>query len=144
MAEHKMVHMARTAAEKKAEREKYDKPGSLGGEDYGYGLTLHLDHNHLKKLGIDKLPKAGTKLHIHAKAHVKSVGDNSRDDGSDSRHMDLELRHMAVEAEKRASHEDVEEGNLRGAKAAMDQALDKQEAGGKGRGGFSSPEGDDD
>jgi hypothetical protein len=140
----KLVDMKRTAAEKKAEREKYDKPGSIGGDDYGYGLGVRLDHHHLEKLGIKNLPKAGAKIMLHARAHVKSVGQNSRDGGSDDRHMELELRHMMLEAEDRAKHEDVEEGNLRGAKAAMDQALDKQEAGGKGKGGYSSPEGDDD
>lgn len=138
----KLVDMKRTKAERKAEHEKYDKP--MGGDDYGYGLRVRLDHHHLKKLGITNLPKAGDKVHIHAKAHVSSVGHNSRE-GHDDRHVELELRHMAMEAVERAKHEDVEEGNLRGAKAAMDQALDAEEEGrGKGRkGGFTAPEGDD-
>lgn len=139
----KMVDLKRTAAERKAERAKYDKPGHIGGDDYGYGLTVRLDHEHLKKLGITKMPKAGDVLHLHSKAHVKSTSEHS-EDGGDRKHMELELRHMAIGATERAKEEDVQEGNLTGAKAAMDQALDKQEKGGKGKGGFSAPEGDDD
>jgi hypothetical protein len=138
----KMVDLKRTAAERKAEQKNYES-GPKAGDDYGYGLTVRLDHRHLKKLGITKMPKAGDVLHLHSKAHVKSTSEHS-EDGADRQHMELELRHMALEATKRASTEDVEEGNLTGAKAAMDQALDKQEKGGKGKGGYSSPEGDDD
>lgn len=144
MAEQKLVHMARTKAEKKAENERYKVGGPGDGEDYGYGLTVRLDHNHLKKLGITKLPKAGDTMHLHAKAHVKSTSEHS-EDGGDRQHMELELRHMAIQATKRAEQEDVHEGNLRGAKAAMDQALDKQEMGGKNRkGGFRATQADED
>ena len=142
MAKGKLVDLKRTSAERKAEREKYDKP--MSGDDYDYGLRVRLDHHHLKKLGITDLPKAGAKMHIHARAHVRSVGSNSSEGRGDDRHIEMELRHMAVEATKRAAHEDVEEGNLKGAKAAMDQALDEQEKGGKGKGGFTAPEGDED
>jgi hypothetical protein len=120
----KLVDLKRTSAERKADRERFDKPSS--GDDYGYGLRVRLDHSHLKKLGITELPKAGDHLHVHAKAHVSSVGSHSSE-GRDDRHIELELRHMAVSATKKASEQDVQEGKLKGAKAAMDQALDKQE-----------------
>jgi hypothetical protein len=139
-----LVHMARTKAEKKADKDRYKVGGPGDGEDYGYGLTVRLNHEHLKKLGITKMPKAGDMMHLHAKAHVKSTSEHS-EEGSDRRHIELELRHMAVKATQRAKSEGgIEEGNLHGAKAAMDQALDQQEKGGKGKGGFISPEGDED
>lgn len=139
----KLVHMARTKAEKAAEKKHYDKPMS-DSEDYPYGLRVRLDHEMLQKLGVTSLPKVGSKMHLHAKAHVKSVEESSHEGGNQRRHIELELRHMAVEATNRADNEEVHEGNLTGAKAAMDQALDKKEAGGKGKGGFTAPEGDDD
>jgi len=129
----KLVDLKRTKAEKTAE----NKPGRMEGEDYPYGLRVSLDHHAIKKLGIGKLPKAGDKIHIHAKAHVRSVESRSGD-GGDRQRIELELRHMAVEATKKASEQEEQEGNLTVAKAAMDKALDKQEAGGKGKGGYTA------
>jgi hypothetical protein len=139
----KMVDLKRTPAERKAEKEKYDKPGHLGGDDYGYGLTVRLDHEHLKKLGVTKMPKAGDTLHIHSKAHVKSTSEHS-EGGGDRKHMELELRHMAIGAQADDDNTDDDaENNLAGAKSAMDEALGGGKKKGKKKGDFERPEGDD-
>lgn len=113
----------------KAQQEK-NSPTLAGksGEDYGYGLNVNLDHDHLQKLGIKTLPKPGTVLHLRAHAHVRDTSEHTDEDGKPRRHVNLQLRKMELKAEQRAADEpDVQEGNLRGAKAAMDQALDEQE-----------------
>jgi hypothetical protein len=123
--------MKRTAAEKKARDKSYE--GKIGGDDYPYGLGVSLDHDSLSKLGIHTLPKVGSKIKLHAHAHVKSASEESRDGGQKTRRVELELRHMMLEALK-PEHANDEEGNLKGAKAAMDKALDAQEMG-KSKGG---------
>lgn len=143
----KMVDLKRTAAEQKAEREKYDKPGRIGGDDYGYGLTVRLDHEHLKKLGITKMPKAGDVIHLRSKAHVKSTSEHS-EDGGDRKHMELELRHMSLGAQadddNTGGEEDGGESHLAGAKSAMDEALGGGKKKAKGKGGFAKPGADED
>jgi hypothetical protein len=141
----KMVDLKRTPAERKAEQAKYDKPGRIGGDDYGYGLTVRLDHEHLKKLGITKMPKAGDVVHLHSKAHVKSTSEHS-EDGGDRKHMELELRHMSLGAQADDDNTGGDEGesHLAGAKSAMDAALGGGKKKGKAKGGFTPPEGDED
>lgn len=124
-----MMDMKRTKADKKAESEKYDGH-KLGEDDYPYGLSIRLDHHSLKKLGMHEghLPKVGSKLKIHAHAHVKSAGENSRDNGHKERHLELELRHMSVEGHEPGKGKgaekdgDTEEMN-KGMKHAMDKAV---------------------
>lgn len=86
-----------------------------------YPPSSHLNPSHLKKLGHKGVPQIGDKFPVHARV----TGVNEHPDGGHS--VSVELEKLAEEATERASHEDVEEGKLKGAKAAMDQALDKQE-----------------
>lgn len=122
-----MVDMKRTKADKAAQKKRYDTIGGIGGEDYHHGLGVSLGHEELSKLGISEMPQVGDKLQVTAHAHVTSASENHRDGGQKERRIELQLRQMEVSAVKRAQNEDVHEGKLRGAKAAMDQALDKQE-----------------
>jgi hypothetical protein len=117
---------------KRAKSKKSDGPMMHEDNGYHHGLTVHLGHEELSKLGMKELPKVGSKIPMKAHAHVKEV----RDGGKGDRHVSLELRKMELAAEKKASEQDIHEGKLRGAKAAMDQALDKQEG--------TEPEGDED
>lgn len=119
--------MKRSKADKKAQEKRYDSIGSPGGDDYHHGLGVSLGHEELTKLGMTKLPRVGDKLHLQAHAHVTSVSENHRDGGKKERRIELQLRKMEVAAVNRAQKEDVHEGKLTGAKAAMDQALDEQE-----------------
>ena len=137
-----MVDMKRSKVEKKANDQMH--LGKPGGDDYHHGLTVHLDHESLGKLGIDKLPNVGDVMHMKAHAHVKEVSEEHRDGGKKNRRVVLELRKMEAAAVKKASEQDVTEGNLKGAKAAMDQALDKQEMGGKKKGGYDAAAATDD
>lgn len=125
-----MKDMKCTKADKKAEDEKYNSH-KMGQGDYPYGLSISLDHHSLKKLGIHKMPKAGTKLKLHSHAHVKSTREETRD-GKMHRSMELELRHMDIEpgegtgAEKDGDSTQAEESMHKGIKSAMDKVLPKE------------------
>ena len=113
----KMVNMAEPGVKSTKDKE-FPK-----GMDTPSGPTVHLTHEHMKALGMHKNPPTvGQKIPMEGHMHVTSVSNH---DGRMS--MSAELRKMAVGATKKASEQDVTEGKLKGAKAAMDQALDKQE-----------------
>lgn len=118
-----LVDMKRSKADKKDESKKYDSP-SFGQEDYHHGLSVSLGHEELSKLGIHTMPQVGDKFHMHAHAHVTSAHEHSREGGKKERRIELQLRKMAVQ---NAGEQDTHEGKLKGAKAAMDKALDKEE-----------------
>lgn len=111
----KLVDMKRTAADKKAEREKYDKPCSIGGDDYPYGLSLTLDAEMLKKLGISDLPKVGTVYTLQASATVTTVESREGTDSSVRHRKSMTLQMRRIGLQKGAAS----------ALAAVDNALDK-------------------
>jgi len=47
-----LTDLKRTAADKKAERKRWEEP-VMASDDYPYGLSIHLDHETLAKLGVD-------------------------------------------------------------------------------------------
>lgn len=114
-----LVDMKRTKAEKKKREETYKSP--LGGDDYGYGTRVSLDHEDLEKLGISTLPKVGDKFHLHGHAHVTSVSENHEEGGKKRRRMELQLRKMALK--HGGSETEQSEATNKGAKAAIDKAL---------------------
>jgi hypothetical protein len=89
------------------------------------GPTVHLSTEHMKKLGVTN-PKVGDTYKIQAHGHVVSHSQSDHGDGPNN-HMSMALKKMAVAATQKAQEGTIEEGDLTGAKAAMDQALDKQE-----------------
>lgn len=113
-----MVHMKRTKAEKKAESKRFD---GVGGESYPYGLRVRLGHNELEKLGMEGLPKVGSKVHLKSHAHVVSASEDHLDGEEPRRNVELELRHMDIDNSKEGH---VENPAADGAKSAMDDALD--------------------
>ncbi len=133
----KLVDLKKTAEERKK-----DRPGPLSeatddGPRYPYGIRVELEEPSLKKLGIGTMPKAGSKMHLQAEAHVKSVHDDQTAGGKKERRIVLELRKMFVQAVAEGNKDPgLREGKLQGAKAAMDKALDAQEG--------SDGDGDDD
>lgn len=133
-----MTDMKRT----KAERKENNSPMKMGEDDYPYGLSVRLDHHSLKKLGMHegKLPKVGSKIMLHAHAHVKSTSESSHDGGKPDRHMELELRHMAVEG--KGESEEKGEGDTEEMNKGMKHAMDKAVVGPK-EGGSEDEDGDE-
>lgn len=68
-----------------------------GQECYPYGLCLTLDEDALKKLGIEELPKVGTKMALQAKVKVCMASDQSSIYGR-SRRIELQITDMALGA----------------------------------------------
>lgn len=102
-----------------------DAMSPIGAQnDYPHGLSVHLDHESLSKLGMHKLPKVGDKLHLHAHAHVTSVREEHRDGGKANRHIELQLRKMDLKSHASGApgEEEMNEG--------MHQAVDKATKGG--------------
>lgn len=117
-----LVDMKRTKAERAADKKACNVPFS--GEDYPYGLSIRLGRDELEKLGITTLPQVGEELELNAVAYVKSASEEQRDGGKKERRIELELRKMELESTEKV---DSHEGALRGAKAAMDKALDDED-----------------
>lgn len=121
----KMTDMKRSKKERKEE----NGPMKVDGDSYPYGLSVRLDHHSLKKLGMhEKLPKVGDKIKMHAHAHVTSVSQHSREGegGTPNTHVELQLRHMAVEpgAGKGAEKDgDTETAMNKGMRRAVDKAV---------------------
>jgi hypothetical protein len=106
------------------------KQSMTPGENTQAPPRLYLEHYHLEKLGIKKMPPVGTKLHIHAVAHVGSTSeDQDVGDGGKRRSMTLHLHQMDMGdgTQPGVSDVDQEEESKVGAKAAMDKALSRQE-----------------
>jgi hypothetical protein len=64
--------------------------------DYPYSSRLDLDHEMLEKLGIDKMPKHGAPVTIHAKGKVHRTSEDTNSDGKTRRSMTVQMTHMKV------------------------------------------------
>ena len=94
-----MTDMARSPAEMK-ER---NSPGVVGGsrEKYGYGTSVTLDAEALKKLGIKELPEVGDEYHIVAIGKVTSTAKNANET-NDSTRMEIQFTHLKLTHEDEA------------------------------------------
>ena len=70
--------------------EMYDEPM------YSYGLCISLGDEELQKLGIEKLPEAGSEMMLKAMAYVKNVSERKEQDGV-SQNVELQICAMAIE-----------------------------------------------
>ena len=71
-------------------KEMFDEPM------YSYGLCISLGKEELQKLGIEKLPEAGTEMMLKAKAYVKTVRESQEKDGVEQ-NVELQICAMAIE-----------------------------------------------
>ena len=73
---------------------------------YPYGLSVSLENESLKKLGIKTLPKVGETIALRAVAVVESASEHSRQSGT-SRRVELQLQKLEVTPTKKPSAEDA-------------------------------------
>lgn len=141
-----LVDLKRTKADKKSDAK---SAPSIGGEDYPYGTRVRLGDEELNKLGIDELPQVGDGVHVHGHGHVTSVSEDHHEGGKKRRHVEIQLKHMAVqpgEAPGRAGGKHADQAD--GMKSAMDAALPKKAASKKALGNAAAevnaePDGDE-
>ncbi|NLS07263.1 hypothetical protein HGP14_28645 [Rhizobium sp. P32RR-XVIII] len=95
-----MVDLARTAAEKKEELDRWEKgPTESDRPDYAYGLTLFLDYTTLKKMSLtDRDFDSGQPVTIMA--HAMITEDRIEIVNGEKRHsISLQVQKMALEQE---------------------------------------------
>lgn len=97
MADHSLINMKMSAAERKDDDSEIDDP------EFPWGLSLHLDDATLTKLGMD-LPEVGTLVDIHAVGKVTSVNESADESGerrsTSIQITDLEIDSGSTEADK--------------------------------------------
>lgn len=113
MAKSSLNDVRRTAGElRKHEAEDRKRWGAVERA----GINVHLDHDHVRKLGMHKkLPKAGETMHLHAKVKVKHVETHANEGGEPRHTVHLEITHAKVQPH---------EHDVRG---AIDDALNQSE-----------------
>lgn len=88
--------MAYTKAELKERNSPKACSIEYGGNKYPYGLCINLESQALDKLGLESLPKPGTKMQLTATVVVTSASLNQRQDGEDSKRLELQIEKMGL------------------------------------------------
>jgi hypothetical protein len=82
-------------------------------DKYGYGTSISLDAEALKKLGVTELPEVGDEYAIVAVGKVTSVSQNASEQNSSTR-LEVQLTHLKLthedEAEEKAETPAQEKG----------------------------------
>lgn len=91
-----LVSMKLTAAEKKERDSGMLASPSYEGEQYPWGLSLNLEHEALKKLGIKGLT-AGQELTLIAKVKVTSASSYSTEGQEDRASASLQITEMSLD-----------------------------------------------
>jgi hypothetical protein len=123
---------------KKLSTEKSKAKGGLAEDntsEHQEPPTLYLEHHHLAKLGMTKMPAVGTKIKISGLAHVGSTSEDQDrgDGGGPRRRMTLHMHQMETGTGKQGSEVADEKQAASGAKAEMDKALSRELGGAKGK-----------
>jgi hypothetical protein len=94
----KLSDMKRTAADKKAEQARYkDGPSMPGGDDYGHGMHLELDHHGMQKVGMDDMPSSGDEYHGEFHGRVVDTHEDSEDGQEPRRRVRVLVHHLGME-----------------------------------------------
>ena len=64
--------------------------------EYPWGLTLNLENDALKKLGITDLPEVGVEVKLHAVGKVTRVGE-ATSEGNKTRSVEIQITRLAVD-----------------------------------------------
>jgi hypothetical protein len=59
-------------------------------------LSVHLSEEHIRRLGLDKMPRVGDRIGLKAHARVTSVSSHNDGKGKPRRSMSLTVEHMGA------------------------------------------------
>lgn len=94
----KLVSMKTTPAEAKKEADEWAGKATTQPE-YPYGLTICLDDDMLKKLGIAGMPAVGTPMTLTAKVEVCSASQYSTVGKDTEQNVSLQITDMSLEGD---------------------------------------------
>jgi hypothetical protein len=96
----KMISLKKTAADRDAEKKAMGEggPGTRANPEDDGGVTLHLEHHHLQKMGVGGGLKSGHKVELSAAGHVEHSETRSTPQG-ERNSARLRLTKMGVEHE---------------------------------------------
>jgi len=77
----KMVSLKKSAADRKAEKDAMGETAMANPRDEDMGVTVHLDHHHLTKMGVHGDLKSGDGVEFHGKGQVERSETRSTPDG---------------------------------------------------------------
>lgn len=93
----KLIDMAKSKAEMKAEQDRYKTMGLIGDSPYGHGLRVSLDKYALKKLGLKAGDvSVGEKMCFYIECEVSSISQDNTKTRDESR-VELQIEKMCVE-----------------------------------------------
>ncbi len=79
---------------------------SDSGPRFPHGITLHLNDETLKKLGIDKLPAVGAEMRVSGIGVVESSSQH-QSQRRKNRDISIQLQRLEVKPTKKATAEDA-------------------------------------
>jgi hypothetical protein len=65
-------------------------------QEYPYGLTINLEDDSMRKLGITTTPKVGTEMMVTAKCVVKSVSSSQHEGNETESRLCLQITDMSI------------------------------------------------
>jgi hypothetical protein len=73
--------------------------------EYPYGLTINLEDDSMRKLGITTTPKVGTEMMVTAKCVVKSVSSSQHEGNETESRLCLQITDMGVGQTENATND---------------------------------------
>ena len=95
-----MKNLKRTAADKKAEKDRKEKMGwpiPPEPDDYPQGAQISLGEDELKKLGITALPKAGDMVTFIGRGKIIAVHSEAEPGKAASDRVQIQITHMGMQ-----------------------------------------------
>lgn len=113
-----LTHMKRTPAEAKA----VESPSNYKPNPYPYGLSIDLNIEQMKKLGITELPEIGNEYSITATGKVTSASKSASESGGESARMSIQITHLKLETDDKAEEAKESPAVEKAEKAPFDKA----------------------
>lgn len=121
----KIADMKRSAADKKADQQRYKGGPSVGSDDYHHGLHIELDHHGMKKVGMDDMPASGDEYEGQFRGRVVDTHEDSEDGQEPRRRVRILLHHVGMESKGKKGDGDEDDRPRAGLRSSIEKAADK-------------------